>query len=95
MPQWALVLLFVLGQFSQSNTGELRLSVTDPAGLPLPGAVELVSESNQLRQAVQIDAAGHGTARRLPFGRYRLTVVREGFTPLAALIEIHSALPVA
>lgn len=95
MPQWALVFLFVLGQFSQSNTGELRLSVTDPAGLPLPGAVELVSESNQLRQAIEIDDAGRGTARRLPFGRYQLTVVREGFTPFAALIEIHSALPVS
>ena len=41
-------LLLLLGQFGQSNTGELRLTVTDSAGLPLPGAVELVSDARIL-----------------------------------------------
>jgi outer membrane cobalamin receptor len=93
MTQWAFALLFVLGQFSQTNMGELRLSVTDPAGLPVPGTVELISESNQLRQTIDTDAQGRATARRLPFGRYRLNVSRDGFAPFTALIDVHSALP--
>jgi outer membrane cobalamin receptor len=93
MHHWGFVLLFVLGQFSQTNTGELRLTVTDQAGLPLPGAVELVSESNQLRQTVDTDSRGRAIARRLPFGRYRVVVTREGFAPFTALTEIQSALP--
>jgi outer membrane cobalamin receptor len=94
MPHWACVLLFVLGQFSQSNTGELRLIVTDPAGLPLPGRIELSSESNKIDLAIDTDPRGQASARRLPFGRYRLTVLRIGFTPFSALVDIHSALPI-
>jgi outer membrane cobalamin receptor len=93
MHHWGFVLLFVLGQFSQTNTGELRLTVTDQAGLPLPGAVELISESNQLRQTVETDNQGRAVARRLPFGRYRVVVTREGFAPFTGLTEIQSALP--
>ncbi len=93
MPQWAFALLFVLGQFSQSNTGELRVTLTDPGGLPVSGTVELFSESNQLRQVVQTDAHGRASARRLPFGRYQVTVSRAGFASFAGLVEIHSAAP--
>src|SRR3954447_23532456 len=94
MPHWACVLLFVLGQFSQNNTGELRLIVTDPGGLPLPGRIELSSESSKIDLAIDTDAHGQASARRLPFGRYRLSVVRSGFTPFSALVDIHSALPI-
>jgi hypothetical protein len=48
------VLVVAAIQFGQSNTGELRLNVTDPAGLPLPGAVEIVSEANQFRRRCSI-----------------------------------------
>ena len=95
MPHWAFALLFVLGQFSQSNTGELRVVLTDSGGLPVSATVELFSEANQLRQSVEADAQGRATARRLPFGRYRLTASRAGFAPFSALIEIRSAAPSA
>ncbi len=94
MPHWALALLFVLGQFSQSSTGELRLTVADGAGLPLPGPVRIASESTDVHQSVDTDAAGRVTFRRLPLGRYRVEVVRTGFAPLARLVEVQSALPV-
>src|SRR3989454_12135163 len=89
-----LVLLFwTVAQFGQSNTGELRLTVTDPSGLPIQGAVELVSEANQLRQNLETDPQGAAVARRLPFGMYHVDVQREGFATFSGLIEIRSALP--
>ncbi|MEP6917720.1 MAG: TonB-dependent receptor, partial [Acidobacteriota bacterium] len=93
MGQCVLVLLFSLAQFSQSNTGELRMRVSDAAGLPLPGAVELVSDVNHVRQHLDTDGAGVLVAKRLPFGAYRVTVARDGFAPFSGLVEIRSALP--
>ena len=93
MPHWALVILFALGQFSQNNTGELHLTVTDPAGLPLPGSIRLSSESSQIDQTIETDSRGRASARRLPFGRYRVSVIRAGFTPFSGLLEVRSALP--
>lgn len=93
MPHWGFALLFALAQFSGSNTGELRVRVTDPAGLPLSVTVELFSEANQLRQRVYTDAQGRAIARRLPFGRYRVTAALDGFAPFAGLAEVGSAAP--
>jgi TonB dependent receptor/Carboxypeptidase regulatory-like domain len=87
------ILLLTLGQFGQVNTGELRLTVVDPSGLALQGDIELVSEANQVRERLQTDAQGTLTAKRLPFGTYRVTVTREGFAPFAGVIDIRSALP--
>src|SRR5579872_3881040 len=88
---WVLVL--AMAQFSESNTGELRLTVTDPSGLPLQAIVEVVSEANQVNQTRETDIQGRLSATRLPFGTYHVAVSRDGFTPFAGLLEIHSALP--
>lgn len=90
-----LAAVFVLGfgQFGQVNSGELRLTVVDPSGLALQGAVELVSEANHVRERLQTDQQGSLIARRLPFGKYHVSVTREGFAPFAGVIEIGSALP--
>ena len=87
------VLLLTMAQFGQSNTGELRLTVTDAGGLPLQSAVELVSEANQLQESLETDPQGILVARRLPFGTYRVAVTRDGFATFAGLIEVRSALP--
>src|SRR5213592_1105172 len=50
MASCVLALLLAFGQFGQSNTGELRITVTDSSGLPLPGPVEVVSDANEFRQ---------------------------------------------
>jgi hypothetical protein len=89
----AAVVLLALGQFGQANMGELRLTVVDDSGLALQGAVELVSEANQVRERLQTDEQGSLTARRLPFGTYRISVTREGFAPFAGVIDIRSAVP--
>ena len=79
MPILAAVLLLSLGQFGQANTGELRLTVVDASGLALQGAVELVSEANHVSERLETDEQGSLSARRLPFGTYRVSVTRAGF----------------
>jgi hypothetical protein len=87
------LLLLTAGQFGQTNTGELRLTVTDQAGLPVQGAVQLISESNQVRQNLETDPRGTLVAKRLPFGRYRVEVSRAGFATFAGLLDLQTALP--
>jgi TonB-dependent receptor-like protein len=87
------VLLLAAAQFGQTNTGELRVFVTDSTGLPIQSSVELVSESNQIRQTLETGPEGTLVARRLPLGRYRLSVSRSGFSPFAGLVDIQSTLP--
>ena len=78
---------------AQTNTGELRLKVTGPDGLPLKAAADLSSDALQLHHSFSTDDAGQLIVRNLPFSRYRLQVQRESFSPYDGLIEIHSALP--
>src|SRR6266487_2300988 len=68
MVPWVVALLLTLGEFGQSNTGELRVTVTDSSGLPLPGPVEVVSDANEFHQRIETDSTGMATVRRLPFG---------------------------
>src|SRR5271154_6765979 len=90
-----LFLLNVLPVFGQSNTGELRLSVTDPSGLGAKSSVELVCEANQFQQSFETDDSGNLVAKRLPFGVYRLRVQRSGFAEFTDSVEIRSAIPLA
>src|SRR5258708_5306131 len=89
------LLILMPGQFGLSNTGELRVTVVDVLGSPLQGSVELVSESNQVRESLQTDPQGILIARRLPFATYRVAVSRDGFAPSVGVVEIRSALPTA
>ena len=88
------LLFWSIALFGQSDTGELRLTVTDPSGLPIPSAaVELVSEAKQLHQGFETGPQGTLIAQRLPFGMYHIDVQHDGFATYSALIEIRSALP--
>ncbi len=78
---------------AQSETGELRLTVTDQAGLPVLTSAELASNANQYRQTLRTDPGGRLIAKRLPFGVYRLRIVQPGFAPWSELLEIRSAVP--
>jgi outer membrane cobalamin receptor len=93
MARSVLLVLLAFGQFGQSNTGELRLAVTDASGLPLAATVELVSEANRIRQGLDTDPRGSLVVKRLPFGTYRVAVARQGFAAFSSLVEIKSALP--
>ncbi len=87
------ILLLPVTLFAQSNAGELRLKITDPAGLGVQCAVEVTSEANQFSQTYSTDPAGNLVVPRLPFGVYSITATREGFAPYSQLVEIRSAIP--
>ena len=85
--------LLLVSQFAQTATGELRVTVTDTEQLPIAANVDLVSEANGVHEQLQTDATGTLVAKRLPFGVYRITVSRDGFSPAVGTINIQSALP--
>jgi hypothetical protein len=87
------LLLCALRMLAQSTTGELRLTVTDPSGLGVKSAVELVSRGTEYRQSFTTDSQGKLDAKRLPYGIYQVQIVAQGFTAVSEAIEIRSALP--
>jgi len=94
MRAYLLFVFLTAAQFGQSATGELRLTVTDPGGLPLQASVSMVSESNQVSQTLDTDTDGTLVAKRLPFGRYRMEIAHAGFATYTTLLDIQSTLPV-
>ena len=50
---------------AQSNTGELRLRVTDPSGLAVRTSIQIVSEANQHRRNLSTDDQGSLTLQCL------------------------------
>jgi hypothetical protein len=87
------VLLWVIPMLAQSFTGELRLNVTDPAGLGVKSTVELISEANQYHYTFTTDDQGNLDAKRLPYGIYQVRIRVKGFAEVSQSVEIRSALP--
>ena len=80
---------------AQTNTGELRLKVTDPAGLGVKTSVKIVSEANQYRNTLSTNDQGGLDVQRLPFGIYQLEIAQPGFAKVSETVEIRSAIPTA
>jgi outer membrane cobalamin receptor len=90
----SLIAMLVIGaQFGQSATGELRVTVRDATGLPVACRVMLASEANDISQSLQTNGDGESVAKRLPFGRYRVTVDQPGFGRYDALVDVDSVVP--
>ena len=79
--------------FGQSNTGELRLKVTDPSGLAVKTSIQIVSEANQYRRILSTDDQGTLTLQRLPYGVYQLQLNQPGFAELSQSVDVHSSIP--
>jgi len=79
---------------AQSNTGELRLTVTDPSEHPVKAHVQLVSEANQYRYTFTTDDRGYLDARRLPYGIYQIRIQASSFAQVIESMAIRSALPI-
>jgi outer membrane cobalamin receptor len=80
--------------WGQLETGEIRLSVTDPSGRPLASSSGvLASEASHTERGFATDGQGHFVFEHLPFGVYRLTIEHSGFQKYATLLEVRSAVP--
>jgi hypothetical protein len=88
-----MLLLLAATHVGQGSTGELRLIVRDPGGMPLRTAVTVASDVNQVAETLETGADGTLVAKRLPFGRYRVEVTHPGFATYASLVDIQSVLP--
>ncbi len=78
---------------AQTDTGELRLKVTDPDGLAVRASIDLTSEANQYRHTFVADSEGGARAALLPFGLYHVQVRHPGFAEFSEVVEIRSAAP--
>src|SRR5689334_13385708 len=95
-----LIALFALALFAGTNawaqleTGEIRLSVTDPSNLPLASSSGvLISDASHTQRTFNTDDQGRFTFAHLPFGFYRLAVEHPGFQRFTTLVEVRSAVP--
>ena len=79
--------------FGQSNYGELRLKVTDPAGLGVKTTVHLTCEANQYHSALTTNEQGILAVQRLPYGIYQVGITEAGFVSISESVEIRSSLP--
>jgi len=91
----ALLLLLAVPAFAfaQSNSGELLLNVTDPAGLGVKTNVQLICHANGYRNSLETSDQGELDARRLPFGIYQVTIAEPGFATVSESVEIRSLTP--
>jgi hypothetical protein len=79
--------------YGQSNSGELRLKVTDQFGLAVKTPVEIMSEANEYRRTLSTDDLGLLTLQRLPYGVYQLRINQLGFAKVSESVDIHSSIP--
>src|SRR5450755_2448439 len=89
----AIFLLFTSPLFSQSNRGELRLKITDPTGLGVKTAVQMISKANQYRNTLSTTDQGTLNVQRLPYGIYELEIRQQGFLAASSSVDIHSSIP--
>ena len=89
----ALFLFCVWPLFSQSNSGELRIRVTDPSGLGVKTSVQIISEANQYRNSLATNDQGALDVQRLPYGIYQIKVSQPGFAVIYESVDIRSSIP--
>lgn len=82
-----------ISTLAQLETGQVRLTVSDPSGLALPSSGSLASDASHTRRVFATDDQGRFTFDHLPFGVYRLVVEHSSFQRYETLVEIRSAIP--
>src|SRR6516164_10625511 len=75
--------------FAQNPNGELRVEVRDPSGAAVQQAEGSLQElATGAYRRFETDASGTYTLEKLPFGRYRLEITKEGFATQSSLVDI-------
>ena len=94
MTKFAAILFFcAMPLFCQSNSGELRLKVTDPVGLAVKTTVQISSKANGYRNTLATSDEGRLNVQRLPYGIYQLEIEQPGFAGISESVDIHSSIP--
>jgi hypothetical protein len=78
----------------QSNRGELRLKVVDPAGAGVKTSVQIKSEANGYQNVLATDDQGSLDLRRMPYGIYQLVIEQAGFAVSADTVQINSTIAI-
>ena len=89
----AILFLCAMPLFCQSNSGELRLKVSDPAGLAVKTTVQITSKANGYRNTLATSDEGRLNVQRLPYGIYQLEIEQPGFAQISESVDIHSSIP--
>jgi hypothetical protein len=79
--------------FAQTNSGELRLRVTDPSGQTVKAPIQVICEANQYRRILNTDDEGSLIVQHLPFGAYQLDINPPGFAEVSQPVDVHSSIP--
>src|SRR3981189_1317293 len=80
--------------FSQSNSGIVSGTVTDPIGAVLPGAVvSILNPVSGYSRSVVTDSARHFQFTNLPLNSYHVTATAKGFAPVAQDAHVTSSIP--
>jgi len=77
----------------QVHTGDLRLRVTDSAGLGLKASVTVASGASQYHNVFETSAAGEVDVKSLPYGIYLVSAEKAGFAPNAGTVEVRTSSP--
>src|SRR5450631_696331 len=94
MKRFAVILMLCSSPLlCQSNRGELRLKVTDPAGLGVRTTFQIISKANQYRNTLSTSDQGTLNVQRLPYGIYELEIREQGFLAASSSVDIHSSIP--
>src|ERR1700733_5873183 len=86
--------ILVERSLAQSNHGELRLRVTDPAGLGVRTAVRITCDANDYRNTLNTTDQGTLDVQRLPYGIYWIDIAQTGFAEVFQSVDIHSSIPI-
>jgi hypothetical protein len=89
----ALFFFCALPLFCQSNSGELRLKVTDPSGLGVKDNVQIVSEANQYRNTLATTIRARWTCSACPTASTSSKLTQPGFAAVSESVEIRSSIP--
>ena len=91
---YLLFCLWAIPAYAQRLTGEIRVFVSDPAGLSLPARIELTGRVTHLQRVVDGDTSGSTVLAGIPFGPYELSITHPNFRRHARSIDVQSELPV-
>ncbi|HUB34053.1 MAG TPA: TonB-dependent receptor [Bryobacteraceae bacterium] len=79
---------------AQSPTGTIRLEARDPSGATVVATGTLENLDTGATRNFSTDAHGAYRFENVPFGRYRLSVSKEGFAAASVVLAVRSAAPV-